>query len=79
MLTCDPKTIEAMKDMLALMDEILRLMAERDAYRMVAQQAIHHCHEKHLDSVRLRASHERLLDEYRALREQVLARAKEAV
>lgn len=34
-------TIEAMKDTLSLLEEILQLMEERDAYRMVAQQAIH--------------------------------------
>ena len=42
--------------------------ADRDAYRMLAQQAIHQRHAVTQRLCRLRAQHCRLIDEYRTLR-----------
>ena len=62
-----------------LLERLAELRAERDAYRLVARQAIHFCHAQHLELTRLRAGQQRLLSECRAIREQTKARELEAV
>jgi hypothetical protein len=51
-----------------LLDELVEVVAQRDAYRLLAHEAIHHCHAKHVELARLRIGHERLIGEYRAFR-----------
>jgi len=41
---------------------------ETAAYRVLAQQALHFAHEQHVEIERLKARHERLVDEYREYR-----------
>ena len=52
--------------------------ADRDTYRMLAQEAIHALHHQTITLDRLRASHQRLIDDYRRLREQVLRHSEAA-
>jgi hypothetical protein len=61
-----------------LLERVASLEADVVAYRMLAQQAIHALHDVVLNRDRLRASHHRLLDEYRALRVQTLREDKAA-
>lgn len=58
----------------ALMDGLVDLVIERDAYRLVAQQAIHALHDLARERDRLRAAHDRLIDEYRTLRARIVQR-----
>lgn len=48
--------------------------SETAAYRLLVQQALARLHEQHLELTRLRASHERLLSEYRAYRAATICR-----
>jgi hypothetical protein len=43
-----------------LLDAIVELTCERDAYRLLAKQAIHHCHALYEELRLLRARHGRL-------------------
>lgn len=54
-----------------MLDHVVELTVERNAYRLLAQQAIHYCHAQHVELSRLRASRERLIVELRALRGQM--------
>lgn len=51
-----------------LVERIVDLTIERDAYRLLAQQAIHKLHDLTRDSDRLRGAYHRLLDERRRRR-----------
>lgn len=64
-------------DPLALSDEdvLVNLFAEADAYRRLAQAAVHALHDLQAEHDRHLRAHYRLLDEYRRLREQVLREA----
>lgn len=55
-----------------LADKIVALTSERDAYRLVAQQAIHICHAQYVELRGLSARYKRLLRDFRALRSQLL-------
>lgn len=55
-----------------LLDLVVELTVERDAHRLVAQQAIHALHALGNEHNRLQDRHRRLIDEYRALRVQLL-------
>lgn len=67
--------IETLADAEAeLLDRVVDLMIERDAYRLLAQQAIHRLRELTVERDQLRASHHRLIDEYRTLRAQIILR-----
>jgi hypothetical protein len=61
------------------LDEVVELTVQRDAYQLLAQQAIHLCHAQYVELMRLRASHDRLLTRLRALREQTMPSEREAV
>jgi len=58
----------------ALLDMIVSLTSERDAYRLLAKQAIHHCHALYADVAGLRAHYKRLLSDIRVLRSQLFGR-----
>lgn len=64
-------------DPLVMSDEdiLIATIVESEAYRRVAQQAIHALHDERRDHERLRASHHRLIDEFRRLREQTMREA----
>ncbi|MBI2187321.1 MAG: hypothetical protein HYU37_09430 [Acidobacteria bacterium] len=67
--------IEALADSeAALREGVVELTVERDAYRLVAVQALHRLHDMAQQLDRLREQHRRLGDEYRALREQTVRR-----
>lgn len=51
----------------ALIDEIVELTIDRNAYRELAQQALHTLHDLMRERDRLRAAHDRLRDQYRHL------------
>lgn len=71
--------IETLADAEAeLIDRVVDLMIERDACRLLEQQAIHALHALTVERDRLRASHHRLIDEYRHLRAQTLREAEAA-
>lgn len=52
-----------------LLDELVELTIERDAYRLLAQQAIHHSHARYIELRRLRAGYQRLLGALRLSRD----------
>jgi hypothetical protein len=62
-----------------LLSWIEDLISDRDAYRLLAQHAIHHCHAQYAQLTRLRTGHERLIAEYRVLREQTITCDLEAM
>ena len=51
-------------------DQIVELTASRDAFRELAQQAIHTLQDLTVKRDQLRVQHQELIAEYRALREQ---------
>lgn len=55
-----------------LIERLASVEADRDAYQLVAREAIHALHHLMRDHDRLRQQHYRLLDEYRSLREKTL-------
>lgn len=55
-----------------LLDQIVAITIDRDAYRTLALAAIGGLQAKTAEFGRLRAAHERLRDEYRQLREQIM-------
>jgi hypothetical protein len=55
-----------------LRDQIVRSEAKARIYRELAQAGIHQLHDLRLEHDRLREQHHRLIDEYRALRVQLL-------
>ena len=59
---------EACELLVAATREISAVRGERDAYRLVCQAAIHYAHDVHTELERLRASHQRLLEEFRSSR-----------
>lgn len=61
-----------------LLERVAQFEADRDSYRLLAQQAIHMLHDLTQQRDRLRASHHRLLDEYRRLRAQIMRADAEA-
>lgn len=61
-----------------LVESLVRLKADRDAYRMLAQQAVQALHDRTRDLEALREQHHRLVDEYRHLRGQVMRQAEAA-
>lgn len=68
--------IEMLSDEAVLYEERLAsLEADVLSYRMLAQEAIHALHHLTVSHDRLRESHHRLIDEYRALREHILHEA----
>lgn len=68
--------IEILSDEAVLRAErIASLEAEVISYRMLAQEGIHALHHLTVAHDRLRESHYRLIDEYRALRVQILHKA----
>lgn len=62
----------------ALAERAVNAETDRDAYRLVAVQWSHYAHREHGEHQRLLARYERLRDEYRSLRESVLAEARAA-
>ena len=62
----------------ALIDRVVDLTVERDAYRLVAVQAVHRLHDMAQQLDRLRDQHHRVQAEYRALRESIIIREAEA-
>ncbi len=54
-------------------DLLVELLVEAQSYRTVAQQVIHALHDLTQQHDRLRASHYRLIDEHRRLRESILS------
>jgi phosphohistidine phosphatase SixA len=52
----------------ALIEQLASVEADRDVYRMLAQEGIHALYHQARTLERLRASHDRLLNEFRALR-----------
>jgi uncharacterized coiled-coil protein SlyX len=62
--------------------DLIRRIAdlERDvaAFRLLAQKAVHALHDQWIEQERLQARHERLVDEYRALRKSVMSRSAAA-
>lgn len=71
--------IEALADeQIGLEDQIVHLTADRDAYRELAQRAIERVHSLTATVNRLREQHQRLVDEYRALRERTMRDALES-
>ena len=56
----------------ALLERLASVAAERDVYRLLGLEAVSAVHHLTIERDRLRASHHRLLDEYRALRERLL-------
>lgn len=58
-----------------LVERIAVLTLERDAYRDLAQLAVHKLHGGQEELRRLREQHHRLIDEYRALRAELLQAA----
>lgn len=52
----------------ALIDQVVELTIDRDAYRLLAQQAVNHGAELSRERDRLRDSYYRLLAEYRSVR-----------
>ncbi len=76
MIDARDMALEALADSeAALVEQIGELRADRDAYRAVAQQAIHALHALTVECHRLRARHSRLIDEYRYLRTQTIRQA----
>jgi hypothetical protein len=68
--------LEALADSeAALVERLASVEADRDIYRLLAQEGLHALHHQTVTLDRLRMAHYRLLDEYRALRrrEQVAA------
>lgn len=62
--------IETLADSEAsLLDQVVELTIERDSYKLLARQAVHLLHARHIETERLRVSYHRLLDERRATRE----------
>jgi hypothetical protein len=61
-------TNEACDVLIAQIAEVAAARAERDSWRRVARAALAHSHELHLELERMRASHQRLIEEFRALR-----------
>jgi hypothetical protein len=51
-----------------LLDELVEVVAERDAYRRLALEAIHQCHAQMSELGRLRVVHRQLIGDFRALR-----------
>jgi hypothetical protein len=58
----------------ALLECLAWITADRNAFRVLAQQAIHQLHHEAQQLRKLRAQHHRLLDEYRHLRAQLIRR-----
>jgi hypothetical protein len=63
----------------ALLDRVVDLTCERNAYRLVAQQAIHYCHALYDDLTALRVRYKRLLGDLRVLRAQQSGPGRRAV
>lgn len=57
----------------ALLDHVAALETEREAYRLLAQLAIHALYA--ITHAPIHEQHERLLDEHRHLREQIMSEA----
>ena len=53
-------------------DPLVDALLDADAYRLLAQQALHGLHRLRRDYDRLRATHRDLVEEYRRVRVQVL-------
>jgi hypothetical protein len=53
-------------------DLLVEAIIDALSYREALQVAMHQLHDRHLEHERLRASHARLLDEYRHLRAQTM-------
>jgi hypothetical protein len=81
MLTADEirwtPDVQAARESLALSDDdlLVATLAESDAYRLLAQLAIQAMHEQHAELRRLREARQRLVVEYRALRERTMREA----
>ena len=68
--------IEELADAEALLlERVASLEADVQSYRLLAQEAIHALHDLARERDRLRERHHRLLNEYRALREDLLRAA----
>jgi hypothetical protein len=59
----------------SLTAEVLNVERQRNTWRALAQAAIHRLHDQHVEFRRLQERHERLIDEYRALRADRMRRA----
>ncbi len=55
--------------------QLVEALINVDAYRLLAQQALHALHELRRELERTRQAHARTLDEYRTLRERVMREA----
>lgn len=55
------------------LERLTSVEADRDAFQLVARQALHALHHLTQSHARLRRSHARLLDEYRTVRQAVAA------
>jgi len=62
----------ALEDMAA---DLARATEERDTYRWLFAKSLDFIRERHLEFERLRDSHQRLLDEFRRMRETIRAGA----
>jgi hypothetical protein len=75
MVTCRDTVLEALSDSeTRLLERLEDMRAERDAYRLVAREAIHYCHTQHVALMHLRANHRRVVDEFRAARQRQTVR-----
>jgi hypothetical protein len=61
-----------------LIDRVVDLMIERNAYRTLAQHAVHALHDMTIERDRLRTSQHRLINEYRPLRVKTLRQPEAA-
>jgi len=61
---------QLLADEAELIDRVVDLIIERDAYRELAHAAVHQSHDLTQQLDRLRVRHHRLFDDFRALRAQ---------
>jgi hypothetical protein len=59
-------------------DRVINLIIEREAYRTLAQEAIHALHDMTIERDQLRTSQHRLINEVRALRLKTLRQQEAA-
>jgi hypothetical protein len=62
----------------ALIERVVQLTIERDAWKIVALESIHQSHDLTVKADHLRERHRHLLNEYRVLREKLLREAEAA-
>ena len=60
------KACDAVVEQLAY--ELAAVSERAVGYRLLAMEAVHRLHEQHLELVRLRERHQRLIEEFRAYR-----------